>query len=348
MKLLKTSALISLLIFGAACYSQKEANIWYFGGNAGLDFNGNTPTAITDSKMHTWEGCASIADKNGQLLFYTDGSEIWNKNHQTMTNGAGLLGDSSSTQSAIIVPKPGSNDIYYVFTVVDKGKVEGLNYSEINMSLSGGLGAVTQNKNILLLTPTCEKITAVLHENGSDIWVISHKWNSDAFYSYLVTQNGVSQNPVISNTGILINGIASNTIGYLKASPDGKKVALANFSQNNYKVEVCDFDNSNGIISNGFVINSSNLNLPYGVEFSPLSQYLYISERDIYTHNSKLYQYDLLANDVSGSEVILDTISAIGGALQLGPDGKIYLAIQDSYYLYKINKPDKKGKETKT
>jgi gliding motility-associated-like protein len=231
--------------------------------------------------------------------------------------------------------------------VIDKGKVEGLNYSEIDMSLSGGLGAITQNKNILLLTPTCEKITAVLHENGSDIWVISHKWNSDAFYSFIVTQNGVSQNPVISNTGILINGIVSNTIGYLKASPDGKKVALANFSQNNYKVEICDFDNSTGVISNGFVINSSNLNLPYGVEFSPLSQYLYISERDIYTqpYSSKLYQYDLSAPDVSYSEVILDTIPYIGGALQLGPDGKIYMAIQDSYYLYMINKPDKKGKD---
>ena len=115
MKILKTIALITILACTLISYAQKQANIWYFGSNAGLDFNNGNPTALTDGSMFTQEGCASIADENGNLLFYTDGLKAWNKNHQSMPNGTGLLGNYSSTQSAIIVPKPNSNKIYYIF-----------------------------------------------------------------------------------------------------------------------------------------------------------------------------------------------------------------------------------------
>ena len=98
-------------------FSQNEGNIWYFGQNAGLDFNSGVPVALTDGQLNTLEGCASIADNNGDLLFYTDGSIVYNKNHTVMPNCFGLLGNSSSAQSAIIVKKPGSLTVYYLFTV---------------------------------------------------------------------------------------------------------------------------------------------------------------------------------------------------------------------------------------
>ena len=116
----------------------------------------------------------------------TDGSTVWNKNHSIMTNGTGLLGHFSSTQSAIIIPKPGNNDIYYIITVAAIGwsqnpSYDGINYSEVDMTLSNGNGAITSNKNIMLNQPSCEKITAVTHANGSDIWLITHNWNSNSF-----------------------------------------------------------------------------------------------------------------------------------------------------------------------
>ena len=93
-----------------------------------------------------------------------------------MPNGTGLKGDDSSTQSAIIIPQPGSSSIYYIFTVDARAGTDGLQYSIIDITLDGGLGAVTSTKNVLLSTPTTEKITAVESADGESIWVISHRW----------------------------------------------------------------------------------------------------------------------------------------------------------------------------
>ena len=107
--------IIFILIFlPAVVFSQNEANIWYFGENAGIDFNSGSPVALTDGQLFTDEGCATISDTSGNLLFYTDGSTVYDKNHAIMPNGTGLLGNNSSTQSAIIVKKPGSNTIYFL------------------------------------------------------------------------------------------------------------------------------------------------------------------------------------------------------------------------------------------
>eukprot|EP01035_Chromulina_nebulosa_P055523 gene55523-76076_t len=83
--------------------AQKENNIWYFGNNCGLDFSTTPPTALTNGKINTNEGCSSVSDAQGNLLFYTDGLTVWNKNHAVMDNGTGLKGNSSSTQSSVVV-----------------------------------------------------------------------------------------------------------------------------------------------------------------------------------------------------------------------------------------------------
>ena len=107
--------LVYIIFFFIAinAFSQGEANNWFFGKNAGLDFNTTTPTSISGN-LSTNEGCASFSKSNGDLLFYTDGITVWNKNHNPMPNGQNLLGDPSSTQSAIIVPHPGNSDLFYV------------------------------------------------------------------------------------------------------------------------------------------------------------------------------------------------------------------------------------------
>lgn len=134
----KKSIVLLLLLVISFCFAQNEANIWYFGNKAGMDFNNGSPVALTDGQMNTNEGCATISNAAGQLLFYTDGTTVWDRNHQPMPNGTGLLGDFSSTQSAIIIPKPNSSTIYYVFTCTDYANTNGIKYSEVDMSLNGG------------------------------------------------------------------------------------------------------------------------------------------------------------------------------------------------------------------
>ena len=111
----KFVVLISLLVLCYTAYSQKEADRWYFGKYAGLNFSNGAPVPLHDGQMVTNEGCATINDKNGNLLFYTNGEKVWNRNHQVMPNGTGLMGGYSSTQSAIVVPFPGNDSMYYIF-----------------------------------------------------------------------------------------------------------------------------------------------------------------------------------------------------------------------------------------
>ena len=104
---------ILLLIFYKICFCQLETSVWYFGNYAGLDFKSKNPTILTDGKLKNFEGVATFSDSLGNLLFYTDGQTIWNNKHQIMDNGTDLIGDTSSTESAIIVPWP-KNDKKYI------------------------------------------------------------------------------------------------------------------------------------------------------------------------------------------------------------------------------------------
>jgi len=350
-------------------FAQKEAAIWYFGGRAGLDFNTGSPVALTNGNLITKEGCATISDKGGNLLFYTDGSLVFNKNHQIMPNGYGLLGHNSSTQSAIIVPKPNNPYIYYIFTVdqplpanadddtsndIDPPN-NGLNYSQVDLRLNNGLGdIVITEKNIPLVTynPTeieevkykcSEKITAVQHGDGVSFWVITHFINN--FYAFKIGVQGVNKTPIKTATALTIpiGGYLANAIGYLKASPNGKKVVIANnasrrTNENGPKgnpirdtgnVLLFDFDSSTGKISNEITL-LTNAN-PYGVEFSSKTKKLYVTTNKFNADGeiileSYLLQYDLKNPNIPSSKTIVNTSSLVSGALQLGIDEKIYRA----------------------
>jgi gliding motility-associated-like protein len=330
-----------LTLFFLCCnvYSQGEANIWYFGYNAGLDFTTGNPIALNNSQQQTVEGSATISDAGGQLLFYTDGNFVWNKNHEIMSNGTGLLGNPSSTQSAVIIPKPNSISIYYIITVTLLGGNNGVRYTEVDINLNGGLGDVTSNKNILLLSPATEKISAVKQNNCEDFWVVIHKYGNNSFYAYSITSTGISLTPVISNVGTTISNVPNRTIGYLKFSPDGKKLISSNYQQN---VELYDFDNATGIISNPEIISTKFAN--YGVEFSPLGNVAYITTGEFFP--LELYQYDLTSVNILSTETLIHSSTDVNhffGALQLATNGKIYLSIDDLNTLSVINNPETLG-----
>jgi hypothetical protein len=315
------------LLVAIQAFSQNEGNIWYFGNNVGIDFNPNSAVALNNSAMQTAEGCASICDNLGNLLFYTDGTTVYNSNHVAMPNGLGLAGDNSSTQSAIIVKKPGSTHLYYVFTAdaIENTTAFGIRYSIVDMNLQGGLGDVTSPLNTLVYAPSCEKLAAVQHTNGVDYWIITHEWESNSYNSHLLTATGLSSTPVLSSIGTYLGGDIPNAIGYLKANIDGTLIANACFG--NDTVQVLDFDATSGVLTNPKSLPVTN---PYGVEFSPASQYLYISGM------TNVYQFDLLAGtqaNINNSQINLDSISVEGKwALQLAPDHRIYCAKPGSWF----------------
>ena len=365
------SILFFLLVL--VCYSQQEAANWYFGDNAGIQFDidTNTVTPINDGLLSTDEGCTSISDTDGNLLFYTDGRTVWNRLHQPMSNANEtpfsnkLNGDPSSTQSAIIIPKPNDPDIYYIFTV-DTPSLDnvdlGFQFSEVDMTLNGGLGDVTGLKNQQLLSNTSEKLSAVLKDCSTQaIWVITFGSNSggennNRFFAYEVTNMGVNTTPVVSNLNFSIN----ETRGYLKFSSNGEKLACANINQGLF---LFDFDKNTGIVSNptpipiNFNSNTGNSQAPYGIEFSPNNDILYVSTyfntplSDLNNPNAQygaLLQYNLNSSNISNSEIVIDERQTYRGGLQLGPDGRIYRAMSNTYnngspFLSVIKNPNQLG-----
>ncbi|TDE02372.1 T9SS type B sorting domain-containing protein [Flavobacterium hiemivividum] len=401
-KLIFCGILISVL--STSLYAQREAAIWYFGDGAGLDFNSGAPVALTNGQLVTEEGCSSISDKNGNLLFYTDGSKVYDKTHQVMPNGIGLWGNESSTQSAIIVPKPKNPYIYYIFTVdqplpvypsgikssLDPPPNHGLNYSQVDMRLNNGLGdIVNTEKNIHLITynpndseelkyQCSEKVTAVQHGDGISFWVITHFINN--FYSFKISPRGVDKTPIKTTTSLNIPlggyqpdpttvsyvTATANAIGYLKASPNGKKIAIANTASrrineknpktnlpvyNTGNVVLFDFNSANGTVSNEVtLLTKAN---PYGVEFSSKTKKLYVTTNKYKPDGttpdgSLLLQYNLNSSNIPASELIIDNSTYNAGALQLAIDEKIYRAgylhpAEGSNKLSVINNPDLDG-----
>jgi gliding motility-associated-like protein len=342
------------LVIVCTCFilpAQKETNNWYFGDRAGVTFNSGTPAALTNGVINTLEGSAVMSDAEGTLLFYTDGVKVWNRNHVVMPNGAGLTGDSSSTQSALIVPRPGSSTRYYIFTVDMQaglnlvsdgdGIYSGVRYSEIDMTANGGLGDVlVANKNTPLLTPSTEGLTGIKHANGTDYWVVAHGWENSNYSAFRVTAAGVNATPVQSNAGPLVNDIGSTqfngfgSIGYMKISPDGRKIAACH-SYALKSVVISDFNTATGIVSNPVTVllqGSPTSDGPYGLEFSNCSEYLYVTELFVTIgtfyaspEKTEIHRFDLNAPDIAASRTLFRTVDfQYVGALQLATDGNIY------------------------
>jgi len=265
-----------------------------------------------------------------------------------MPNGTGLLGNSSSTQSAVVVGWPGRDSLYYLFTVDFNAGPNGLNYSIVNINSQNGLGDVVV-KNTQLYTPTCEKITAVLHENGRDVWVLSHKWGTDEFYTYLITDQGLQIIPRIQAIGNIHTGNVGNSIGYMKAAPNGDKIGL--IIRNDGIAQVFDFDKRTGVLSNPITLNP-NLGAGYGLEFSPDGNLLYVSFRDIAFLDNFLYQYDLRipGQFINQLAVVIEHVvrpnifTSDGlGSIQLTPNEKIFITRPESRHLSSIEFPNTVG-----
>ncbi len=339
---LKFLPTILLLCVYSIISAQSEAAVWYFGENAGVDFNSGFPEALINGQLSTSEGCATISDENGALLFYTDGSKVWNRNHIIIPNGTGLKGNPSSSQSAVIVPNPANLNQYYIFTVQAISHRGGLFYSILDMTLDGGNGAImSSQKNINLLQYSAEKIAAIEdHDNG--YWILSYagfagdESRYDTFHAFKINDLGIDA----SITSTFSGCSTTDGRGYLKISADGTKVAICN--QNQRQVCLYNFDTSTGVLEGELTLDT--VKSPYSAEFSPSSEKMYVSTGGLFiSDNAGLYQFDLTSSDIEGSRVKIHGERSKRGALQLGIDGKIYYARPGKTYLGVINDPENTG-----
>lgn len=275
-----------------------------------------------------------------------------NRKHEIMPNGSGISGDLSSTNNTVIVPMPGNDSTYYLFTV---GSAREENpvfaYSVIDMRSDAGFGAVIQ-KNILIEDTCLEKLAAIRHCNNRDVWIVVHKWKTDEYHTYLLTAAGLSSSPVISNSGLTITGQINNSIGTLKFSAKGNKFTALHAFDND-AVELMDFDNTTGVLSNPIVFypnavpHQPTFTGVYGAEFSPDGRLLYVSSNNSSSDPCTLYQFDITSNNavtiLGTKQVIAQTTPWYAGALQMGSDKKIYMAMWNDTSISVIENPNTYG-----
>ena len=267
---------------------------WVMGTRNIVNFTANSPITGIIPFTNTYgamEGVASVSDRQGNLLFYTDGVRVFDGNHVQIASG--LLGNRSSTQNVIIIPRPNHHLHFYIVTIVGKTyypttivnenmKTKGLYYSEIDMNKPSP-GLVPGVINIPLLgeavtTPVddtynndSEAITATLHSDPNKYWLIANALHANAngyVFSYEVTENNITLSP--RSTTIM------NTTGFIhtiKIAPNRQKIAIAGSMEGLY---LGTFNDSNGNVT----IDSVFLDYPnelqtYGVEFSKNSDVLY-------------------------------------------------------------------------
>jgi hypothetical protein len=186
--------IILFLLLSASLFAQNQANVWNICGETSLDFNSGEPVVIHDlAPLWDNQSITSISDSLGNFLFSTDLYYVYDR-YGFMQNCEDMIHGGMSGRA--IVKWPGRQNIYYIFNGSYDG---GFSYSLVDMTLNEGRGAVT-DKNIPIdaAWDASDRVAIVKKENSESVWVITRKFTEDAMAAFLVDENGLNPNPVIS------------------------------------------------------------------------------------------------------------------------------------------------------
>ena len=359
----RRNCIILLLIFlytGAfgQLSENKESYNWFFGVNSGMTWKtvqsktdgsktlDNLPTPLTGSVMNQHEGCFTVSDYDGNLMFYSDGISIWNKNHALMPNGTGMTGNNDAAQSGIVVPYPGQGNKFIAFTIGSHSQVNRLAYSVIDMNLDGGKGDVdVTQKNINLTgygsSQICENIATVKMTSEDGFWLVTIGKGSPAtIHVWKITRAGVQAScyRTYSLPATLPSG---STEAYLRFSSDGKYFALPSYSSG-AGLFFGEFNPATGEFPS---LKHMPLFDSYGLEFSISGELLYLSHM---WQGMYCYRFEDLLNSSNPSSITPHDVVRMNQiwALQLGPDGRIYGVIQNSTNLVVVDNIEEYGNNT--
>lgn len=358
----RTITFLFLLLFSINSFAQTT---WYFGQNAancaGMTFNPNAQSVSVPNATKFYECGTVVSDALGNVLFYSNGVDVFNKNHQKMSN-SGLLGAQennnltdnagSSPNGVLSVPDPANHNRYYVFTINDliNPTRNGLRYSIVDMTLNGGLGDIDpSNKNIVVLDgnaiPTGEMMAAISAPCGDTIWIVAHGQGNNTFYAIPLTKNGISLADTVQTQDGYMMSVGGNDLrGSLAFSPDGQHLAFCGMV--NAGVWLYDFissgPNAGKLIPWNIGKNGTNQILTtgvYNVAWSPDSKKLYTAS--LHAGVPLRYFNTQLAYNAGVNPADINNGGETCGTLRLGPDGTIYIGKQNTTnFLGTITNPD--------
>lgn len=343
------------------CVAQKEDYIWRMGYTSGVSFNSGVADTFSVSHVTSLDySNASICDSAGNLLFFTNGVTIFNRNNDTLLNGHDLnpcvftsnysVGGLPIPSADIIIKRPSHHDEYYLFhETIDNNAATQTNtlyLTVIDMSLDSGRGGVTGIKNFPLYendTLHPGLLSAVRHANGRDWWLIAKKYTEPYFYEWLISPDTITGPYVHTNQSGFTLGLG---FGQSCFSRDGSKYAIVG---NHKFFWVYDFDRCTGNLVPLYaeLLNDSS-SWGNGCAFSASGRYLYVATQFI------IYQYDLQASDIGNSKVIVAVYDGFASPqppsytrfnmMKLAPDNKIYVCTDNGTdVLHVIENPDSAG-----
>ncbi len=366
-------------------YYGKDKKLSFGAAGTGAATVSNLTSVQANTDDYVYEGCASASDDNGNLLFYTNGVTAWKGDGTvipvpggSLKSGAEIAGGhaSSADQGVMIIRHPLNLDTFYIFTTDDAisgqaGFTYGINYSIYN-SNNNTITAPVRIGNYR----STEQLAATFHSNGLDIWVVVHEStpvgtakltntvNSDRYNAYLITASGINTTPVQSSLGFKVqNGEdwqflpdRSNERASLRFSWDGTKAAATHHCGAGHwdpqnAVTIMDFNKSTGALSNAIGVNKNlpDYSNPYGCEFSPSNNRLYVSYLAAPWDNPAVQgklEYINVASPYAFTNVASIGVDNDGGTVKLGGDGKMYFAsfVQNPWgfrqYLSSVTTPD--------
>ncbi|MEM8524662.1 MAG: T9SS type A sorting domain-containing protein [Bacteroidota bacterium] len=390
MQRLVSHLVVALLVFGFFEVSaQRYDFVWLSGYSGGertagidtfgisiMDFNPDTSLHLINDQANEFrfgEASTMICDSLGNLLFYSNGIEIWNYQNQLMENGDSLnvdegLGWYVLTQGTLALPYPNHDSLWAfihgtwdIFETTGDVSIAVSNtwYSIIDMNANDGLGKVVQKMDTLTKKPTTAgHITACKHGNGRDWWIVMLEIEDCLFSAeicdtitikrFLLTPNGIEEYPDFTTEGFILEG---GGVGQARFTSDGNQYVFSSSigSGRPTSISIYDFDRCEGIFSNYRKVELPRLggfdDASFGMEVSPNSRFVYL------VRINRVEQFDLWAEDIKASKIIVAEYDGFRANFstkfylpQLAPDGKIYINTPSTTrYLHVINQPNEKG-----
>ena len=327
---------------------------WYFTNNdqalifgkeddamAFLD-DGKVPQANAGEKL-------TVTDPlTGDLLFYSDGINIYDATHQVMQNGNGIVSDGAGIQAlaSTLVPSLGGGVLYYF---LHRDAAGNLLYTVIDMSLPGNRPDGPPAGQVL---PGQKNVPTGISDRGDGMVTIA---SSDMSEFWIVTQNTTDGNyelfevPAFSpggstfpSSGAPMNLTENVTASHMAYHPRNRQLAIV--PSNNANIQIIDFEEAtttlmfNRAINNSFVPNQT---------FGGSAGWSFDGTKLFFSRNTatdgNIYRIDL-SDSLASVQPVFDTPLAESMSLMLAPDSNVYHIYRETpgsdQILGRINQPD--------
>jgi hypothetical protein len=338
---------------------------WLFGDSCSISFATGAPSinnlVLKKQTQKAFEVAVSMSDSLGNLLFYSDGFNIWDNTH-TIINTSPIFGWDIS---AGMFDYHGSS--VYGFTCFKVPKQPGkyalicIPPQETNAAVLNAyckISCVIYDANTHTVTPFqslthpsiytpgtnvfSEDLCVVPHCNGVDYWVVARGWNSDYtngnMYAFLFNQNGLNPTaaPIISGPFVSPTGV-----GGIKSNPAGDKLICGSGIG---KFLLYNFNQATGVVSNEVLlpVAGSVDQACLTCIFSPNGQYIYLK------YGTSLGGAGVIQQVDANSLVVVKTLANSNpnsvphnfGYMEIGPDNSIYFNTTNFSYLGRIVNPN--------